>query len=96
MPLIKSAKKKLRKDRKRTKHNSVIKLNVKKLIKAAKTLKKEDAVIRATQAIDKAVKNHIFHKNKAGRIKSILSKLTSEAKPKEIIKSSKKLKNSSK
>jgi len=75
MPIIKSAKKKLRKDRKRTVHNSIIESVLKKLIKAAKVSKKQEAVRKATQAIDKATKKHILHKNKASRIKSVLSKL---------------------
>lgn len=82
MPVIKSAKKKLRKDRKRTIHNKEIESAVKKLIKIAKTSKKEDSIRKATQAIDKATKIHILHKNKASRIKSLLSKLVSETKPK--------------
>jgi len=75
MPVIKSAKKKLRADKKRTLLNKVVKSNVKELMKKAKALKSEKAVKEAFKAIDKAAKKNIFHKNKAARFKSTLAKL---------------------
>lgn len=77
MPIIKSAKKKLRKDRKRTIHNNSIKSTLKKLIKTAKMSKREEAIRTATTALDKATRKNIIHKNKASRIKSALSRLIS-------------------
>ena len=97
MPVIKSAKKKLRKDRKRTAHNLGMKNALKAFIKTAKLSKKEADIIKAVQAIDKAAKNRIIHNNKANRLKSLLSKLTSgkktTAKPieKEVKKAPKKV-----
>ena len=75
MPLIKSAKKKLRQDKKRTARNKTIENKLKTFIKRAKKDRSEKAVKEATKAADKAAKHHVIHKNKAARIKSSLSKL---------------------
>lgn len=80
MPVIKSAKKKLRQDKKRTlaraKQEEVLKDSVKK----AKSKPSVETVRLATQAADKAAKKHIIHSNKAARIKSTLSKLIGTSK----------------
>ncbi|MBI2036468.1 30S ribosomal protein S20 [Candidatus Microgenomates bacterium] len=80
MPIIKSAIKKLRQDRKRTKINRAKKENLKELIKKAKKSKTAEAVKKAQSAIDKAAKTHLIHKNKAARLKSALSKLAKPVK----------------
>lgn len=77
MPVIKSAKKKLRKDKKLTVQNTNIRTNLKDLIKKAKKSPSEKSVKDAVKAADKAAKKHIIHKNKASRIKSTLAKLLS-------------------
>lgn len=76
MPVIKSAKKKLRQDKTRTQANKTVIDQVKKLIKKAKRETSEKAIILAVKSIDKAAKKHILHKNKAARLKSQLSRLT--------------------
>jgi small subunit ribosomal protein S20 len=76
MPVIKSAKKKLRKDRKREKQNNEIKLNFRNAVKEAKKTKTLEKVKTAVTLVDKAVKRGIIHKNKAARIKSRLSKVS--------------------
>lgn len=70
MPISKAAKKAQRQNIKRHAHNVKIKDELKKTIKeaSAKNLSKVYSVV------DKAVKRHIIHKNKAARIKSRLSK----------------------
>ena len=73
MPIIKSAIKKLRKDRKRTKANDVRRIAFKKAVKIAQKSKKAQDIKIATSLIDKAVKTHIIHKNKAARHKSRLN-----------------------
>ncbi len=85
MPVIKSAKKKLRKDRKRTKQNETQK---KLLQEAIKKARKNPTIVNYSKAAglaDKAAKKNILHKNKAAHIKSALSKLLpkkpSSAKP---------------
>ncbi len=75
MPVIKSAKKKLRKDIRREKKNSQLKSDLKKALKNTRkspTLKK---VSLASKVIDKAAKKNIIHKNKAARLKSKLAHL---------------------
>lgn len=76
MPLIKSAIKKVRKDKTRTKKNSVYivayKNAVKKLKKGGGDLKKLTSEVYSS--LDKAVKRNILHKNKANRLKSNVSK----------------------
>ncbi len=75
MPIIKSAKKKLRQDRKRR----VFNLKQKKAtLEAVSLFKKKptDANLRKVfSALDRTAKKHIFHPNKAARLKKRLSKL---------------------
>ena len=75
MPLIKSAKKKLRQDKKRQKQNKSQKDYLKEVLKSARKEPAVEIIRIAVRATDKAVKKHIIHKNKAARIKSALSKL---------------------
>lgn len=75
MPVIKSAKKKLRQDKKRTLRNKSLKNLFRKMLKEAKKTPSEKNIKKAVSAVDKAAKKNIIHKNKAARIKSSLSKL---------------------
>jgi len=75
MPVTKSAKKKLRKDKVRTQENKKIKNLFKSAVKKAQTSKTEKVVKDAIKLVDKAAKKNIIHKNKASRLKSKLSKL---------------------
>lgn len=75
MPVIKSAKKKLKQDRKKEKANKIIKIAYRDALKEAKKSKTPEKIKKAVKLVDKAVKSKIIHKNKAGRIKSSLSKL---------------------
>jgi small subunit ribosomal protein S20 len=75
MPVIKSAKKKLRQDKKRQKANKVVKERLVTLLKKAKKTKTAESIRLASQAADKAAKKFIIHTNKASRIKSALAKL---------------------
>lgn len=78
MPIIKSAKKKLKQDKKRAKHNLKYEKAVEKVLltlKKSKDKKKnKDLLSRVYSVIDKAVKIKIMHKNKASRLKSRLSR----------------------
>jgi len=65
MPVIKSAKKKLRRDKKVRKRNSLTKISLENAIKAARKSPTSEKVRKATILVD----------NKASRIKSSLSKL---------------------
>jgi small subunit ribosomal protein S20 len=75
MPVIKSAKKKLKKDIKRTVENKKLKDLFRKAVKKAEKSPTESSVRKAVKLTDKAAKKNIIHKNKAARIKSKLAKL---------------------
>ena len=75
MPVTKSAKKKLKVDRKRASANKKVRTLVEITIKKAEKTPTPRSVQNAFSVIDKAVKNKIIHKNKGSRIKSRLSKL---------------------
>jgi len=79
MPIKKSAKKDLRKSKKRAERNKKVKLNIKYLIKqCSKAIEVKDKIKaldwykKAQKAIDKAVKTNILKKNTAARKKSRL------------------------
>lgn len=75
MPLIHSAKKKMRQDKKKTLHNSKIKNALKNLIKKMRREPSDKALQEVSSALDKAVKTKLIHANKASRLKSRLSKM---------------------
>lgn len=78
MPVIRSAKKKLRVDKKRESANKKAEAFINLVIKKAQKKPTPGSVREAFKAIDKGVKKDIFHKNKGARIKSRLSKLISK------------------
>jgi len=92
MPIIKSAKKKLRQDKKRQLDNKKIKNTYKSVLKAAKEKPTPKAIEQAFSAIDKAAKKGIIHENKAARLKASVSKATVQptTKVKASVKSKKK------
>lgn len=77
MANIKSAKKRIRVSERNRKRNLVYKNKVKKLIKAARSAKSDQAqkVREAIKWIDKAASKNVIHRNKASRQKSRLAKL---------------------
>ncbi len=75
MPVIKSAKKKLKQDRKREKLNNKVRIAYRDAVKVAQKSKNAEKVRIAVKFIDQASKKGIIHKNKAARLKSRLSKL---------------------
>lgn len=76
MPIIKSAIKKVRKDKIRTIRNKKREDALKALIKKVRTLKSAKDLQQVFSALDKAVKVNLIHKNKASRLKARLAKLT--------------------
>lgn len=76
MPIIKSAIKKVRKDKTRTARNKKRELGLKSLIKKARVSKSPKDLQAAYSALDKAAKVKLIHPNKAARLKSRLSKGT--------------------
>ncbi|MFA5136301.1 MAG: 30S ribosomal protein S20 [Patescibacteria group bacterium] len=81
MPNIQSAKKKMRKDVKRTKQNFVYQNSIKKAMQSVNKLKgkegSQERIKKAVALIDRAAKRKVIHKNKAARLKSRVMKLTS-------------------
>lgn len=75
MPIIKSAIKKVRKDKTRTARNKKRELNLKSLIKKTRTSKTALDLRNVFSALDKASKVKLIHPNKAARLKSRLSKI---------------------
>lgn len=73
MPITKSAKKKLRKDKKRETENLKLKKSYKKTVKVTRKNPSKKNLTEASKVIDKAAKKGIIHKNKAARIKSRLT-----------------------
>ncbi len=74
MPIIRSAIKKVRKDKVRTQRNRKREAVLKTLVKKARTDKDAKALSAVFSALDKAVKVNLIHKNKANRLKSRLTK----------------------
>jgi ribosomal protein S20 len=77
MPIIKSAVKKVRKDKKRTLRNTKVVASYKDTLKKMKK-KSGDAktlVSKFYSQVDRAVKGKTIHKNKAKRLKSQAAKL---------------------
>ena len=79
MPVIKSAIKKLRKDKVRTVRNDIFRKTLERAVGAAKKQKTAKAVSAASSLVDRAVKKNLLHKNRAARIKSGLAKLSKPA-----------------
>ncbi len=77
MPIIKSAIKKVRKDKVRTARNKKREVSLKSAIKKVRGTKEAKDLQAAFSALDKAVKVHLIHPNKASRLKSRLSKILS-------------------
>lgn len=73
MPLLKSAIKKLRKDKKREKANDEIRKMLKDTVKKIVKGKGKVKIDEAFSLIDKAAKKNLIHKNKAARLKSRIS-----------------------
>lgn len=96
MPVIKSAQKKLRKDKKRTEQNKKLKNIFKTALKKALKSPTQKTITEAVRLTDKAAKKNIIHDNKAARIKSSLSKLINKTAKKPVVPSSKKSSKSSK
>lgn len=75
MPILKSAIKKLRRDRKVTASNKKIKEKFRAAVKAVRKKPSPKLLAEAASALDKAAKTGVIHKNKASRLKSRLAAL---------------------
>ncbi len=75
MPIIKSAIKKLRVDKKRQIINKAVKSRAVNLMGIFRKEAKPEGLAAVFSAIDRAAKKRIFHPKKADRLKSRLAKL---------------------
>lgn len=75
MPVTKTAKRALRGSKRKEIINKIIVSKLEIAIKSAKKTKSKKAVEKAVSLADRASKTATIHKNKAARIKSLLSKL---------------------
>ena len=73
MPIIKSAKKALRRDRRRGVINAKLRRRMKQALKAAKKNATAKNLAEAYRLVDRAAKKRVIHKNKAARLKSRLT-----------------------
>ncbi len=74
MPIIKSAIKKVRKDKVRTARNKLRENSLKSLLEKARSSKNAKSLQAVFSVLDKAAKVHLIHPNKAARLKSRLAK----------------------
>jgi len=74
MPITSSAKKALRRDKRRTLVNIKIRDKMKLAVKTARAKKTAKAIAGAFSALDRAAKKNVIHKRKADRLKSRISK----------------------
>lgn len=75
MPVTKTAKRALRGSAKKAGVNKVIISKLEIAIRVAKKHPSKESILKAISLADKAAKKYTIHKNKAARIKSMLSKL---------------------
>lgn len=78
MPLLKHAKKALRASERKTEFNQQVRSRLKTEVSRMKSTPQVDQLTRVFSAIDKAVKRHLVHRNKAARLKSQMSKLVAK------------------
>lgn len=83
MPVTQSAKKALRRDKRRTLVNQPIKQQIKEALKKARKNPTKKTLASANQVLDRAAKKHVIHKRKASRLKARLAKLVRKRKKKE-------------
>ena len=74
MPITKSAKKALRRDKRKQGYNKKAKRKAEQAIKAFNREPNQENLAAAYSAIDRAAKRNIYHQNKVARIKSKLAK----------------------
>lgn len=75
MPVIKSAIKKLRADKKKALGNELYRTLLDTKLRTALKSKKKEDIIASISVIDKAARKFVLHKNKAARLKSQLARL---------------------
>jgi len=82
MPIIKSAIKKLRADKRKQENNKIVKSKAIGLLKEFRKNISEKGLTALFSALDRAAKTRVFHPKKADRLKSRLAKLLAKSKKK--------------
>jgi len=80
MPIIKSARKKMRQDEKRRLRNLKVKKAYKTAVKEYRAKATKKNLQKAYSTLDRAVKKRVIKKGKASRLKSRLTKLLKKTK----------------
>lgn len=76
MPVIKSAIKKLRKDRTREVRNDELRKQLRDALRSVRKNSTDSSTLKSAYSIiDKATKQNLMHKNKAARMKSQVAKI---------------------
>ncbi|AKM84982.1 TPA: 30S ribosomal protein S20 [Patescibacteria group bacterium] len=75
MPIIKSAKKRVRSSARKRQLNSARRRSVKEAVKQTRVAPSAESLKTAFKALDKAAKRGVVHKNRVARLKSRLAKL---------------------
>lgn len=75
MPVTKQAIKKVRQDRRKAQGNMRVRRTLKKTVSDFRKKPTTAALSIVYKALDRAAKTNVIHKNKAGRLKSRLSKM---------------------
>ena len=75
MPILSNAKKALRSSERKAAMNRVVKSKLKTAMDKVKAQANGENLSEAFSAVDKAVKRHLLHANKAARLKSQVTKL---------------------
>ncbi len=82
MPITKSAKKALRRDKRKREVNNRVRNRAKEAVKSLKKSLTTENMAKTASCLDRAVKKNLIHKNKAARMKSRLAKLVNKTAPK--------------
>ena len=78
MPVTKTAKRALRSSKKKEIVNKLIVSELEVALRQAKKTKSTQKILKAVSLTDRAAKKNVIHKNRAARLKSQLSKLSSK------------------
>lgn len=77
MPVLKSSKKALAVSKRRKRENDSTRFRLVTAFKELRTNPTTDNLTKVYSLVDRAAKKHLFHKNKAARLKSSYAKLVS-------------------
>jgi ribosomal protein S20 len=79
MPVTYSAKRALRKSKRKAAVNLKTKIKMKSVLKIARATKNPELAPQAYQVIDRAAKHHLLHPNKAARLKSQIARFLAKS-----------------